>query len=218
MHAAHLFSNNSSKLTKIAVVTVIHVAAVMALANMKVIRDALPPVWEHPPFVEPTPPVEPEPEVVIDKAKPLEKLAIVVPETAFEVEKTETKLTTTTERKDETVDKLTKSGPGDVITDGGDKRIVTIDAPPSMGMSSACARPDYPARAAREGAEGTVTLALLINTSGQVADAKVQRTSGSRDLDRAAISALSMCTFKPATANGVPTQAWGQIAYVWTLD
>ncbi len=218
MHAAHLFSNNSSKFTKIAVVTVIHAVAFLALANIKVIRDALPPVWEHPPFVEPTKPVDPEPEVVIDKAEPLEKLAIVVPETEFEIEKTESKLTTRPERKDEPIDKATKSGPGDVTTDGDDKRVVTIDAPPSMGMSSACARPEYPARAAREGAEGTVTLALLISTSGQVADAKVQRTSGSRELDRAAISALSMCTFKPATANGVPTQAWGQIAYVWTLD
>jgi protein TonB len=46
----------------------------------------------------------------------------------------------------------------------------------------------------------------------------VQKSSGSHDLDRAAVSALSLCKFKPAMNGGVAEPAWGQIAYVWTLE
>lgn len=87
-----------------------------------------------------------------------------------------------------------------------------------LADASGCAKPDYPARAARNGESGTVTLALLVGTDGKVAGSRVQKSSGSHDLDKAAVSALSMCTFKPATNGGVAEQAWAQIAYVWTLD
>lgn len=87
-----------------------------------------------------------------------------------------------------------------------------------LADASACAKPDYPVRAVRNGESGTVMLALLVGTDGRVAGSRIQSSSGSRDLDKAAISALSMCKFKPATTGGVPEQAWAQIAYVWTLD
>jgi protein TonB len=48
--------------------------------------------------------------------------------------------------------------------------------------------------------------------------ARIQKSSGSRELDRAAVNALSLCQFKPAMNNGVPEAGWAQIAYVWTLD
>ena len=88
----------------------------------------------------------------------------------------------------------------------------------ALAEASGCATPAYPARAARNGDSGTVVLALLIGTDGRVADARVQKTSGSRDLDKAALNALSQCQFKPATNNGVPEAGWGQLAFVWTLD
>jgi protein TonB len=37
-------------------------------------------------------------------------------------------------------------------------------------------------------------------------------------LDRAALDALSLCKFKPATSNGSPEAGWAQIAYDWKLD
>jgi protein TonB len=85
-------------------------------------------------------------------------------------------------------------------------------------LANACATPNYPARAAREGQSGTVILALLVGADGRVADSRVQSSSGSKDLDRAAIAALSLCKFKPATSNGVAEQGWAQISYVWILD
>jgi len=82
----------------------------------------------------------------------------------------------------------------------------------------ACALPDYPARAAREGISGTTLLALLVGADGRVTSSRIEHSSGSRDLDRAAVNALSLCKFKPATNNGVAEAGWAQLAYVWTLD
>ena len=84
--------------------------------------------------------------------------------------------------------------------------------------ASGCALPNYPSNAARNGETGTTTLALLVGVDGRVSSARIQHSSGSRELDRAAINALSLCKFKPATSNGAPEAGWAQIAYVWKLD
>jgi protein TonB len=84
--------------------------------------------------------------------------------------------------------------------------------------ASGCDLPDYPAAAARRGDAGTTTLALLVGADGRVGSARVEHSSGSRDLDRAAINALSLCKFKPATNNGVPQASWAKLAYAWKLD
>ena len=83
---------------------------------------------------------------------------------------------------------------------------------------NACALPDYPVRAAREGISGTTLLALLVGTDGRVTSSRIERSSGSRDLDRAAVNALSLCRFKPASNNGLAEAGWAQLAYVWTLE
>lgn len=87
-----------------------------------------------------------------------------------------------------------------------------------LADAKACALPDYPAKAARNGESGTTTLALLVGVDGRVSSARVEHSSGSRDLDRAAVNALSLCRFQPATENGVAQAAWAQLAYVWTLE
>jgi protein TonB len=87
----------------------------------------------------------------------------------------------------------------------------------STGARSGCAPPQYPADAQENGEQGTVRLALLIGTDGKVVDTKVEKSSGSKSLDRAAQKALSLCTFKPATTDGKPVQDWGHLSYVWNL-
>jgi protein TonB len=84
--------------------------------------------------------------------------------------------------------------------------------------ASGCALPAYPPAAAREGVTGTSTLALLVGTDGRVSSARIEHSSGSRVLDSAALNALSLCKFKPATNNGVPEAGWAKLAFVWTLD
>jgi periplasmic protein TonB len=84
--------------------------------------------------------------------------------------------------------------------------------------ANACDKPDYPANSARMGETGTVTLSMLIGVDGRVIDANVEKSSGSRALDRAAKDGLSLCKFKPGTIDGVPQQSWTKIQYQWTLD
>ncbi|WP_374586334.1 energy transducer TonB [Pseudoduganella sp.] len=81
-----------------------------------------------------------------------------------------------------------------------------------------CAKPAYPAAALRNEETGTVSLAFLVGKDGKVASAKVERSSGSRDLDRAALNGLSLCRFTPGTVDGVPYESWFRMQYVWNLD
>ena len=84
--------------------------------------------------------------------------------------------------------------------------------------ANGCALPDYPAAAARRGDTGTTTLALLVGADGRVSSSRIEQSSGSRDLDRAAVNALTLCKFKPATNNGVAQAGWAKLAFVWKLD
>jgi len=83
---------------------------------------------------------------------------------------------------------------------------------------STCAKPEWPKSSLRNEETGTVTLSFLISTDGHVGDAKVVKSSGFRDLDKAAVSGISKCRFKPATVDGVPQEGWQQMQYVWTLE
>lgn len=221
MHFANTHEGNGSKLTKIAIVAALHVAGVAALVhsmNSKVftmpkVLDEIVLFTPEAPKPPPPPPEPPQP-----KQKPVSKPDVFTPPVEVEVPQepaVEAPIETTFE-------------PDPVPAEPGP---VTPEAPPAAPSSNTgqlfsaalanagdCAKPDYPASAARNGETGTVSLALLIGADGRVTDSKIQKSSGSRELDRAAIGALSLCKFKPAMNNGVAEPAWGKIAYVWTLD
>jgi protein TonB len=82
---------------------------------------------------------------------------------------------------------------------------------------NAC-KPEYPKSSARNEEEGTTTISFLIGVDGRVVDSKITKSSGFRDLDRAAQAALGKCRFKPAMVNGQPEQAWVPVQYVWSLE
>jgi protein TonB len=84
--------------------------------------------------------------------------------------------------------------------------------------SNACEKPDYPASSIRNGEEGVVNLAMLIGPDGKVLESKVEKSSGSRALDKAAIQGLSLCKFKPGTVDGLPEKSWAKLQYVWHLN
>lgn len=81
-----------------------------------------------------------------------------------------------------------------------------------------CAKPEWPKASLRNEETGTVTLSFLIGTDGRVADSKIVKSSGFRDLDKAAVVGISKCRFKPGMNDGKPEQAWMQMQYVWTLE
>jgi protein TonB len=120
-------------------------------------------------------------------------------------------------------DSAQPSTPGPVVAsaDTGAARVAPARAAVHVAAvvdAANCAKPDYPKSALRNGDSGVVTLALLIGTDGRVADSKIEKSSGFRDLDRAAQVGLGLCRFKPGTIDGVPQQSWTRMQYVWSLD
>jgi protein TonB len=83
---------------------------------------------------------------------------------------------------------------------------------------STCAKPEWPRSSLRNEETGTVTLAFVIGVDGRVVESKVTKSSGYRELDRAAVNGISKCVFKPGTIDGKPEQASMQMQYVWTLE
>lgn len=82
----------------------------------------------------------------------------------------------------------------------------------------ACDKPEYPPRSLALGEEGTVYLAMLIGPEGQVLESRIEKSSGSKALDKAAVNGLSLCKFKPGTVDGVPEKSWAKLQYAWTIN
>jgi protein TonB len=81
-----------------------------------------------------------------------------------------------------------------------------------------CSRPAYPKASIRNEETGTVTLFFTIAPTGRIVRSGVERSSGFRDLDKAALVGVSTCKFKPASINGIPVQATMNMQYVWNLE
>lgn len=81
-----------------------------------------------------------------------------------------------------------------------------------------CAKPRYPPASERLHEEGVVTLKFLISENGQVLSGAVEKSSGYKRLDDAALAALSLCKFRPATVDGKPKQEWSALRYRWELN
>jgi protein TonB len=104
---------------------------------------------------------------------------------------------------------------------GGNGEVAAPRAPVHIAAqvdSNACEKPDYPANSLRIGEEGTVNLAMLIGPDGRVLESKVEKSSGSRALDKAAIQGLSLCKFKPGSVDGVAEKSWAKLQYVWSIN
>jgi TonB family protein len=66
--------------------------------------------------------------------------------------------------------------------------------------------PKYPIDAARQGREGWTILSFVIDKQGSVSDVLVKDSSGSKDIDRASVKAVSKWKYQPAFENGKPIQ------------
>ena len=64
--------------------------------------------------------------------------------------------------------------------------------------------PAYPAAALRSREEGTVLLRVEVDARGLPVSVDIERSSRSRELDRAARDAVGQWTFRPAIENGQP--------------
>jgi periplasmic protein TonB len=77
---------------------------------------------------------------------------------------------------------------------------------------------EYPKASLMNEEQGTVSISFLIGPDGSVLDSKLEKTSGFKGLDKAAIKSISACKFKPGTKDGAPAQTWTKVDYAWKLD
>lgn len=71
--------------------------------------------------------------------------------------------------------------------------------------------PHFPLQAIREAHEGTVIVLILVGVKGTPLNAWIEKSSGYRELDRAAIASARHWTFKPRTIDGVPTESYARV-------
>ncbi|MET0267642.1 MAG: energy transducer TonB [Duganella sp.] len=76
---------------------------------------------------------------------------------------------------------------------------------------------EYPKASLMNEEQGEVKMAFLVGTDGNVVDSKVEKSSGFKNLDKAAMKALTACKFKPGTKDGVVAQTWTKVDYNWKL-
>jgi len=77
---------------------------------------------------------------------------------------------------------------------------------------------DYPKASLMNEEQGVTSMSFQVNPDGSVADSKLEKSSGFKGLDKAAIKGLSACKFKPGTKDGAPAQTWTKVDYAWKLD
>jgi protein TonB len=77
---------------------------------------------------------------------------------------------------------------------------------------------DYPKASLMNEEQGTTSMSFLISPDGSVVESKLDKTSGFKNLDKAAMKSLSACKFKPGTKDGAPAQTWAKVDYAWKLD
>jgi protein TonB len=222
MHFSHLHPDSGNKAGKFALVAGLHALVAIGVVNMMNNKTlALPSLptdltvftTPEPPKPPPTPPEPPTQQQQLPPPKlfvPKIDVDIPLPPVENPIRAT-TELPPAQEPAQPTRAEVAPPPAKPTTNQGTMRSAVLADA-------KACATPAYPAAAARNGDAGTVTLALLVGPDGRVTSSRVQTSSGSRELDRAAVSALSLCQFKPAMNNGVPEAGWAQIAYVWSLE
>ncbi|MBK6788368.1 MAG: energy transducer TonB [Rubrivivax sp.] len=92
---------------------------------------------------------------------------------------------------------------------------------PRIDFQNACERPEYNAAARRAEAQGSTTILFTMDTTGQISEATVEKSSGpSREhkmLDRLALEAVRNCKGTPGTVDGKPEKLTSRITYVWRI-
>lgn len=78
-------------------------------------------------------------------------------------------------------------------------------------------RPDYPAASREDEEEGVVTVRVLVSETGEPLRVELERSSGHRRLDAAALSGVMRWSFHPATREARAVEAWMQVPVRFVL-
>lgn len=88
---------------------------------------------------------------------------------------------------------------------------------PATGAANSCTS-SYPAFAASKHLQGTTRLSYHVATDGSVKDPVVTRSSGSANLDQAALTCVMAFRYWPATHDGKPVELDRTIDVDWNLE
>lgn len=78
--------------------------------------------------------------------------------------------------------------------------------------------PEYPASVREKGAEGIVTVKVLVGADGAAERIELSSvTTGYPELDEAALAAAKQCEFTAGTVDGEPAAMWTQLPFRFTL-
>jgi protein TonB len=107
--------------------------------------------------------------------------------------------------------------PGGEIEGGSTEPHPSIEAV-RLDARHPLAQPPYPMARIRNNDEGAVDLEVYVLPNGRVGDARVRKTSGFEDFDRAALQeARRSWRLTPATRDGVPFAQWYALRVVFKL-
>jgi TonB family protein len=77
--------------------------------------------------------------------------------------------------------------------------------------------PDYPRAAVERRAQGTTTVAFLVDANGHPGTVRVLHSSGDAQLDEAAVRAVQKWEFKAAMSNSQVVPRWGRLDFNFNL-
>ncbi|HEY5801600.1 MAG TPA: energy transducer TonB [Burkholderiaceae bacterium] len=92
------------------------------------------------------------------------------------------------------------------------------DNAPAYDPGAACKKPEYPRASLVNEEAGTVTIAFNVAADGKVTDSKIVKSSGFKNLDKAAQKDLGACKFKAGVKDGKPVDGVATVDWVWKLD
>lgn len=104
-----------------------------------------------------------------------------------------------------------------LMLSGSATLVMAADKAPVLDKNS-CSKAEYPKAALMNEESGVVSLAILVMPDGSVTDSKVEKSSGSKTLDKAAVKIYTSCKYSPGTKDGKSEQAWTKVEHVWTLS
>lgn len=93
--------------------------------------------------------------------------------------------------------------------------VVAAEVPASLDAKNCKA--EYPKASLINEEQGDVKMSFLVAADGNVVESKLEKSSGFKNLDKAAMKALSGCKFKPGTKDGAVAQTWTKVDYSWKL-
>jgi protein TonB len=94
---------------------------------------------------------------------------------------------------------------------------VTVAAEVPASLDSKNCKAEYPKASLMNEEQGDVKMSFLVGADGNVVESKLEKSSGFKNLDKAALKALSGCKFKPGTKDGAVAQTWTKVDYSWKL-